>query len=231
MSDLRHHPLILRRVAMIHGFLTAARQLLEPILVATDAYRDPRDDDGNLLPPEHVVAHLVDMGQLEMAGAVSYACVAGVNLGYAYEHALKLLNFISTGKNAGGLRGREQHKLSKLYLLLPKDLRREISSIYKGIRSHDIEYQESFGMKPSDYDPHVSKSDSLLGNLEYWDRSNIFLGGRYKYVDATMKKRSEVRVYLPIRSVRFLEAVMEKVILPRLGLEYVSSATKPDLHK
>ena len=218
------HPLVLRRVGMIHGFLTAAKQLLHPIHVAIDGYRDlGTDDAGRPLPPSHVLTSLVEMGRLKMADVVSAACVAGVNLGYAYEHAFKLLNFMYTGKNAGGLRKGERHKLAKLYEQLPKNLQRDISSIYKSTRTHDIELEEIFGFEaPPNHDPPESNSASLLDKLKYWDRNNIFQGGRYTYVDATTRKRSVIRVYFPVFSVHFLEGILEEVVLPALGLEYVS---------
>ena len=47
-GDPETHPLILRRVGMIHAFLTAAKQLVHPAQVAIDGYRDPGKDAESL---------------------------------------------------------------------------------------------------------------------------------------------------------------------------------------
>lgn len=220
------HPLILRRVGMIHAFLTAAKQLVHPIHAAIESDRDPgRDAAGRPLPVSHVLRHLAEMGELERAAVVSAACVAGVNLGYAFEHTFKLLNFVSTGRNAGELRGGARHKLSKLYEQLPRSLQRDLSSIFGRIRTHDIELEEDFGMeKPPGKDPPMPSRVSLLEQLRYWDRNEIFLGGRYKYVDATGRRRARIRICVPFRSVRFLDSVLVNVVLPESGLECATVA-------
>lgn len=220
------HPLILRRVGMIQAFLTAANQLVHPVHVAIEGYRDPGTDAaGRLRPVSHVVRHLAEMEELERAAVVSSACVAGVNLGYAYEHTFKLLSFLSEGENVGKLRGSARHKLSKLYEQLPRDLQSELSTIYRRISTHDIELEEDFGMeKPPSKDPPEPNPGSLHSQLRYWDRNDIFLGGRYKYVDATGRPRARIRIFIPFRSVQFLSSVLTNVILPRLGLKYAPKA-------
>ena len=142
-GEPKTHPLILRRVGMIHAFLTAAKQLVHPVQVAIDGYLDPgKDAEGRPLSVPYVVQHVMGMGELDRATVISSACVAGVNLGYAYEHTLKLLNLVSTGKNSGELRGSERHKLSKLYEQLPQSLQHELFLIHKRILTHDIELED-----------------------------------------------------------------------------------------
>ena len=225
-SAPKEHPLILRRVGMIHAFLTAAKQLVHPVQVAIDGYRDPgKDAEGRPLSVPYVVQRVMGMGELDRAAVISSSCVAGVNLGYAYEHTLKLLNLVSTGKNSGELRGSERHKLSKLYEQLPQSLQRDLSSIHKRILTHDIELEEDFGMeKPPSKEPPMPSPVPLLEQLKYWDRNEIFRGGRYKYIDATARPRARIRICIPFRAVQLLDGILAEVLFPKLGLKYTPRA-------
>ena len=81
--------------------------------------------------------------------------------------------------------------------------------------------------KPPSKEPSMPSPVPLLEQLKYWDRNEIFRGGRYKYIDATARPRARIRIFIPFRAVQLLEGILAEILLPKLGLKYAPKAPLP----
>ena len=215
------HPLSLRRFAMVHSFLRAAVDALDdPVLRETEARKAiDTDESGKPLAPNALAQAIGQLGLSEGARLVSSCCVAAANLGYAYEHAFRLVNYLETGKNTS-LPSRERRRLDRLYDDLPDKVRRELDTVYESVESHEFDIQESFG-EVADRSPDPPRgigSSAFRRELNYWESQRLLQRSHAKYADADLPFQGHILI--PLRSVEIVDRILASVLAPRLGLGY-----------
>ena len=215
------HPLYLRRFAMVHSFLRAAIDALDdPVLELVDVRKAiDADESGKPLAPNALVQAIKQLKPSEGAKLVSSCCIAAANLGYAYEHAFKFLNYLETSKNTS-LPSSEGHKLDRLYDELSEKLRTELDTVYGSVETHEFEIQECFG--DVDYPPSEPDTDSgtstFRHTLNYWQTQRLLQQSHEKYADADLPFQGQLLI--PLRSAEIVDRILADVLAPRLGLKY-----------
>ena len=206
---------------MVHSFLRVAIDALdEPALEQIEARKAiDTDESGKPLAPNALVKAFGQLKPSEAAKLVSSCCVAASNLGYAYEHAFKLVNYLETGKNTSLPLG-ESRKLDRLYDKLPDKVRGELDTIYESVKSHEFDIQERFGN--GDYPS--SKSDRGTGKskfrrqLNYWQSQRLLQQCHEKFANADLPFQGHILI--PLRSAEIVDRILADVLAPRLGLKY-----------
>jgi hypothetical protein len=213
--------LSLRRFAMVHSFLRAAVDALDDPLFTQIGVRESieTDEAGKPLAPDALARFMGQLQPSEGARLVSSSCVAAVNLGYAYEHAFKLINHIDTGRGMS-MRPDEREALDRLYDELSEKARSELEAIYQDIKSHEYEIEEKFGDSPNPFtdDQEGSGSPAFRRQLNYWQSNGLLQGAREKYADPDLPFHA--RILIPLRSVEIVDRILSDVLAPRLGLQY-----------
>ena len=213
--------LLVRRFGMIHSFIQSAKVAAHPILIGIDGH-DPVGTNAFGKPISFLQLHKTVAGKPQNYRAILAAscCVAAVNLGYAYEHALKLLYFLEKKENFDFNRG-GGHNLAGLYKSLSMPLREKLSEINNGIPSHDVEIDEEFGNKGEiAIQQRIGEPVDLCQLLEYWTDKQLLHESRYKYSDE-VELPCRRRFLVPLRSIFLLEEILSEVLAPRLNLKYV----------
>ena len=81
---------------MVIAFFTTARTILGPVLEDIDGFRSLElEPDGRPTRPEHVAYRLAKLPPTVVAHHVGSCMTATTNLGLAYVHTLRLLNFLA----------------------------------------------------------------------------------------------------------------------------------------
>lgn len=218
--DKSSRPLLfLHRYGVIQAFLTSARALLGPVHDEL-SLREPIgvDPSGVPLPPDRLTERIASIPQPRNAFLMASCCVASANLGYAYEHTFRLLKYIDTGSDTK-LRGVRRHKLAALYRELPDQLQSRLEDIYGRVKSHEAELHQMFG-KPTEppREPPPKHDSKLLNQLEHWDRNGLLHRSHYAYTRITGKSHSHVLIFIPLRSLYFIESILSEELAPRIGL-------------
>ena len=217
----RSDDLLLRRFAMIHSFIQSAKVVLRPILVDHDGHNPL---GANAYGPPLSMFYLSDTlarkPQQYRANFAAACCVAATNLGYAYEHTLKLLHFLEKGKNPD-LKGRDGHDLTKLYDLLSEPLKDKLSDIHDAVPFNDVEIKEEFKDPGTiTFRQYIGHSIDLSRLLNLWTKSELLQASRYKYSDEP-KPPDRRRFLVPIRSIYLLEEILLVELTPRLKLKNI----------
>ena len=211
----------LRRFAMVHSFLRAAVDTLDEPVFSEIGVRDSIETDqaGKPLAPEALARLLGQLQPSEGAKLVSSSCVAAVNLGYAYEHAFKLIYHIDIGKGMS-IRFQEKEMLDRLYDELPDKARSELEAIYRDVKSHEFEIEEKFGdpRDPLIDDREASGSLAFRRQLNYWQSHGLLRGASEKYAEPDVPFYA--RILIPLRSLEIVDRILSDVLAPRLGLQY-----------
>ena len=170
------------------------------------------------------------MSSEHRARSAASCCVATTNIGYAYEHAFKLLYFLENEKNPD-LKGADGHDLVQLYDALSRPLQGKLSDINNDIPLHDYEVGnplldfvmgEELG-KPNGYillDWMLGGTPELRKLLKYWTIEKCLQGSRYKYSDVT-ETPVTIKFLVPLRSEHVIDLILCEVVAPRLNLEYM----------
>ena len=211
----------LRRFAMVHSFLRAAVDALDDPVFTQIGLRESigTDEAGKPLASDALARFMEQLQPSEGARLVSSSCVAAVNLGYAYEHAFKLINHIDTGEGMS-MRPEEGEMLDRLYDELPDKARSELEAIYQDIKSHEFEIEEKFGDQPGTFtdDQEGAGSSAFRRQLNYWQSNGLLRGACEKYADADVPFHA--RILIPLRSAEIIDRILSDVLAPRLGLQY-----------
>ena len=211
----------LRRFAMVHSFLRAAVDALDEPVFADVGVRDSIETDqaGRPLAPDALARLLGQLPPSEGAKLVSSSCVAAVNLGYAYEHAFKLIYHIDM-RNGMSTGSQDVQTLDRLYDQLPVKARNELEAIYRDVESHEFEIEEKFGDPP---DPLINDQDAsgwqaFRRQLNYWQSNGLLQGAGEKYAEPNVPFHA--RILIPLRSLEIVDRILSDVLAPRLGLQY-----------
>ena len=207
---------------MVHSFLRAAVDALDDPVFTQVGVREPIDTEDSGIPvtPDTLVKLVGQLKPSEGARLISSSCVAAANLGHAYVHAFKLINYVETGYNLS-MPSDEGEKLDRLFDKLPANTRSKLEAVYQNIKSHEFEMEEAFGEQPSslaDYE-EGDGSSAFRRQLNYWQSNHLLQRAHEKYSEPGVPFC--VRIIIPLRSVEVVDRILSDVLAPRLGLQYV----------
>ncbi len=211
-------PLQLRRFSMVRSFLLAADDALDqPVFRELRTHISPgTDSTGQLLPPNELARKMQRLTPADSAQLVSSCCIASTNLGYAYEHAFRLLADLVPGSRPTSPEG-ERAGLDALYDALPDNVRKDLDTVYTNVSTHEFEFQEGDSSQFPDFGPGTGSSP-FRQNLNYWQSAGLLREshGQYAYPSTAFF----ATVLMPFRSLEVVDCILADVLAPRLGLKY-----------
>lgn len=224
MNTPENQSLLYRRYLVTQSFLGVARHLLIRIHHRIGGIPDdvPVDSSGLPLAADPIAQRVASLPYPQYLAFAADCCIVSTNLGYAYEHTFKLLNFIATGENTR-LRKQDRHKLSLLFRELPQELKDKLSAVDAATESYDFELQEWIGTpptKPRDEAPRYVSG--LHERLLHWDQKGLLHGSHYIYVDAKPDRKRPFHLLVPLRAFYVIQRIFDDVLTPAVGITRVS---------
>lgn len=198
------------------------------LLVAADALDDPvfrelrtqdspgTDSAGRLLPSNELARRMQRLAPAASARLVSSCCIASTSLGYAYEHAFRLLSDVVSSEHSTPP-PREGAGLDQLYDALPDQARKDLDMTYAKVNTHEFEFQEGDSSRFPDLGPG-SGSTPFRQKLNYWQSAGLLREShvQYAYPDTAFF----ATVLMPFRSLEMVDRILADVLAPKLGLNY-----------
>jgi len=170
--------------------------------------------------PDDVAQWIGSLSETERAAVIGRIAAVNVNLGYAYEGAVKLL--LDIEDIAFSKKGPAGHNLPMLYRSLPEPIMASICGLYTRITDTDLEFNEGFGAKGV-FPDQGRQQQKFLSDLEYYHEQKYLQASRYKYADATDGKA--VFCLYPLRFSKLIKLVIDEVVSPKLtAVKNVSQA-------
>ena len=204
---------------LVIALYDAARTALDPVLQDIDGYRELELlHDGRPAAPDHVARKLAQLPGALVVQHVGACIAATTNLGLAYVHTFRLLNFLA--RNNDALPSNVQRlRLAKLYDALPADSQNFLNEIYNNVGSHDFEIEISAGSYPSkNEERNSSGAKSFRSTLAYWDSRGMMHDSHLTL--ANDGRTSHIDVFVPLRSVLVLDRILANHVAPHLGRDY-----------
>ncbi len=162
-------------------------------------------------PPNNVAEWIGSLSETKRAGEIGRIGAVNVNLGYAYEGAVKLL--LDIERISFSTKGINGHNLPALYKKLTKPILISIDDLYKRIQNTDIEIKENFGTD-EDFSDQGQKKKTFLSDLEYYHTQKYLHASRYKFADA--KNGNAVFFLYPLRFSELIKLIIDEVVNPKL---------------
>lgn len=211
-------PLQLRRFAIVHSFLVAAADALDnPVFRVLRTHISPgKASTGKPLPPNELAKRMRRLAPDDSAKLVSLCCIASTSLGYAYEHAFRLLSDIEPDSRSRQPQG-EGMGLDELYDVLPDQARGDLDTAYANVTSHEFEFQEGDGSRFPNRGPGTG-STPFRQHLNYWQSAGLLRESHVQY--ASSDTTFFATLLMPFRSVEMVDRILAEVLAPRLGLKY-----------
>ena len=204
---------------LVISLFDAARTALDPVLQDIDGYRElDLIHDGRPAPPDHVARRLAQLPGAVVVQHVGACIAATTNLGLAYVHSFRLLNFLA--RNIDTLPPNAQRlRLAKLYDALPADSQTSLSEIYNTVGSHDFEIEITSGSHPNNNKEQSSSgAKGFRSTLAYWDSRGMMHDSHLSL--SNDGRASHICVLVPLRSVLVLDRILANHIAPVLGRDY-----------
>ena len=218
-TDIKLQPNVPFLYEMMISFFEAARTDLDPVLEDIDGYRDlETDHEGLPTPPDHVLRKFAELPEGVTFHHVGACLSATTNLGLAYVHSFRLLSFLTQNKD-GLPPSATKPNLTKLYDVLPVDLKESLSELYSQIDAHDFELEvstEKFSEETRDGEQ--VRGQDFRSTLTYWQSSGMLQDSHLSLSSA--KSSFKLRVFIPLRAVLVLDGIIAKHIAPILGRDY-----------
>ncbi|MCY4328374.1 MAG: hypothetical protein OXC53_12455 [Rhodobacteraceae bacterium] len=171
--------------------------------------------------PDDVAQWIGSLSETERAAMIGRIGAVNVNLGYAYEGAVKLL--LDIEGIAFSTRGAGGHNLPMLYKKLPGAMLTKIGDLYGQITNIDLEFNEGFGVNETLPNQGRQQRKTFLSDLEYYHEQKYLQASRYKYADATDGKA--VFFLYPLRFSELIKLVINEVVSQKLtAVKNVSQA-------
>ena len=218
-TDIKLQPNVPFLYEMVISFFEAARTDLDPVLEDIDGYRDlETDHEGLPGPPDHVLRKFAELPEGVTFHHVGACLSATTNLGLAYVHSFRLLSFLTQNKD-GLPPNATKPNLTKLYDVLPVDLKESLSKLYSQVSAHDFELEISTGkFSEETRDDGQVRGRDFRSTLTYWQSRGILQDSHLSLSIA--KSPFKLLVFIPLRAMLVLDSIIAKHIAPILGRDH-----------
>ena len=215
---------------MTTSFFEIAKETLDPILEAIDGYEIlATDQHGKPEPPQHVVNKLQELSPNDFFAHVGACLSATTSLGLAYVHSLRLLGFLTQGRDTISV-DNSKPDLAELFDALPVSTRQKLSKIYSQTTSHDLEMEIGTGPLPDrTNEPNSSKNRDFRATLAYWQAKGMLHESHFTSIGSGHE--SSIRIFIPLRSLLILDKIISDQIAPKLGRKYETIILRMTKHE